>query len=278
MVAQPSPTFRRRRLGRRLKQLRDQAGMTLDEVAVRLDRTRSAINRMETGKARIDVNVVRTLMDIYDIRDDSLIDLAREALHRGWWSIYGIRDLGYIGMETEASTVLELALVNIPGLLQTEDYMRAVFNNGRMRRTPERLEKDVAARLYRQQRLVDDEAPLMIRAIIDEAALHKEVGGVEVMRPQLLHLIEQSRLDTVTVQVLPNRAGAHAGIDGAFIVLRFVDAEDPDLLYVPYPTGSIHVEKDEEVAQARMVFDQLRSQALTPRDSAALMERVAREL
>lgn len=276
MVAQPSPTFRRRRLGRRLKQLRDQAGMTLDEVAVRLDRTRSAINRMETGKARIDVNVVRTMMDIYDVRDDSLIDLAREALRRGWWSMYGIRDLGYIGMETEASTVLELALLTIPGLLQTEDYMRALFAMGH--RNVDRLEKHVASRSHRQLRLSDGETPLELIAIIDEAALHKKIGGVEVMQAQLRHLLGRAEQSNVTIQILPNATGAHPGLNGAFIVLRFPEEEDPDLLYVEYPTGSIHVEKAEEVAAARMVFDRLRSEALAPRDSAALIERVARDL
>lgn len=120
-----------------------------------------------------------------------------------------------------------------------------------------------------------DEAALAIHAIIDEAALRKKVGGPEVMRAQLRHLMERSTLDTVTIQVLPDDAGAHSGIDGAFIVLQFAEEEDPDLLYVTYPTGSIHVEKAEEVRQARIVFDTLRSEALSPRDSIAFIERMA---
>src|SRR5256885_3403054 len=159
MATQSSPTLRRRRLGRRLKQLRDLAGMSLEEAAARLDRTRSALNRMETGKARIDVNVVRTMMDIYDVRDDSLIDLAREALHRGWWTVYGIRDQGFIGLETEAAVMLDVALVYIPGLLQTEDYMRAVFAHGPVRWTAQQRENQVAAPLHRPQRLAHGECP-----------------------------------------------------------------------------------------------------------------------
>jgi transcriptional regulator with XRE-family HTH domain len=275
MAAQSSPTLRRRRLGRRLRRLRERAGMTLDDAARLLDRDRSAINRMELGKSRIDVNVVRTMMDVYDVRDDSLIDLAREALRRGWWTTYGIRDRGYIGMETEATTVLESSLVYLPGLLQTEDYMRAMFGAVLVRRTAQQLENDVAARLHRQQRLTDQESPLRIHAIIDEAAFRKQVGGAEVMRAQLRYLIERAQLDTVTVQVMPDDVGAHVGVDGAFTVLRFAEVEDPDLLYVTYPTGSIHVEKAEEVREARMVFDQLRTEALSPRDSMALIERMA---
>lgn len=278
MAPQSSPTVRRRRLGRRLKQLREQAGMNLDEAAVRIDRTRSALNRMETGKARIDVNVVRTMMDVYDVRDDSLIDLAREALRRGWWTIVGVLDRGFIGMETEAATELEWNLSNISGLLQTEDYMRAIFASGKVRRTQRELENEIAARLHRQQRLIDNEAPLRLHVIIDEAALRRKVGGAEVMRAQLRYLVEQAELDTVTIQVLPNDAGAHAGMDGAFIVLTFIEEEDPDLLYVEYPTGSIHVEKADEVAEAKLVFERLRSVALTPLESVAFIERVAGEL
>lgn len=199
MSAQSSPTVRRRRLGRRLKRLRVQAGMTLDEAARQLDKDRSALNRMELGKTRIDVNVVRTMMDIYDVRDDSLIDLAREAQRRGWWHTYGIRDRGYIGMETEAVTVLESTLVHIPGLLQTEDYMRALFAANPARWTEQQLDNQVAARLHRQRRLTDEEAPVAIHAIIDEAALRKKVGGPEVMRAQLCSLLERSALDRKSV-------------------------------------------------------------------------------
>lgn len=252
--------------------------MTLDDAAVRLDKTRSALSRMETAKSRIDVNVVRTMMDIYDVRDDSLIDLAREALRRGWWTIVGVLDRGFIGMETEASTELDLSLVIIPGLLQTEDYMRAIFASGKVRRTERELENQVAARLHRQQRLADHEAPLRLHAIIDEAALRRKTGGAEVMRTQLRYLVVRAELETVTIQVLPNEAGAHVGMDGAFTVLQFNDEEDPDLLYVEYPTGSIHVEKADEVAEAKLVFDRLRSAALTPPESVALIERVAGEL
>lgn len=181
-------------------------------------------------------------------------------------------------METEAAVEFELSVVYIPGLLQTEAYMRALFSTGKVQRTRERLANDVAARLHRQRRLLDEEFPLELVAIVDEAALRKRVGGTEVMRDQLRHLAAVSLRSTVTVQVLPNDAGAHPGMDGAFMILTFPEAEDPSVLYVEYPTGSLHVEKPEEVAAARLVFDRLRTEALSPLDSVALIERAADEL
>jgi len=277
-VAQTSPTFRRRRLARRLREMREQAGLTLEEAAPKLDKTRSALGRIETGTTKADVHIIRSMMDIYDRYDPDLVDLVREANRPGWWTKYDVDDRGYISMETEASTVLEFSIMNIPGLLQTEGYMRAIFATGKVQRSRARLANDVAARLHRQQRLTDEEFPLELVAIIDEAALRRMVGGAEVMRDQLGHLVMLSELSTVSVQVLPNAAGAHSGMDGAFIILTFPEDEDPSVLYVEYAIGSIQAEKSEEVAEARLVFDRLRSEALSPSDSVAFIERVADEL
>lgn len=279
MAAQTSPTLRRLRLARRLRELREQAGLTLAEAARRLDKTRSSLGRVEQGKTRADVHLVRTMMDIYDIRDDSLLDLAREAAKKGWSHAYGVRDRGYIDLETEASDVLDLQLLHIPGLLQTEAYMRVLFSS-RKGRTPLQVDKDAAVRLHRQRRLTDFEAPLGLFAIVDESALHWPIGGAEVMRAQLRHLVEEAELSTVTLQVLQRGPRPHDGMNGAFTVLRFPEQEDPDVLFVEYPVGAIHIEDlkgVEQVKAAKLVFDQLRSEALSPRDSVALIERVARE-
>jgi transcriptional regulator with XRE-family HTH domain len=277
-VAQTSPTFRRRRLARRLRQMRENAGLTLEDAARRLDKTRSALGRIEAGLTKADVHLIRSMMDFYDQYDPDLIDLVREANRPGWWTKYNINDRGYISTETEASAVLEFSLVNIPGLLQTEGYMRALFATREARRSRERTANDVAARLHRQRRLTDDEFPLTLVAIIDEAALRRNVGGAEVMREQLRHLVGASELSTVSLQVLPSGAGAHLGMDGAFIILTFPDGEDPPVLYVEYILGSLQIEGPEEVAEARLVFDNLRSAALSPSDSVAFIERVADEL
>lgn len=271
MAAQTSPTFRRRKLGRRLRLLRESAGLSLEDAAPLLDKTRSSLNRVETGETRADVHLVRSMMDLYDQRDDILLDLARDAAKKGWWRAYGVADLGYVDVETEAVTVREFAGLNIPGLLQTEDYVRALLHAG-LRRSQQQIENEVAVRTIRQQRLTDESNPLELTAIIDEAALLREVGGHAVMAGQLRRLVEASALPMVSVQVLPLRGGAHDAMDGGFIVLEFPEADDTDLLYIEYPTGAHHVEKDEQVRAATLVFDRLRSQALPPDDSVALIE------
>lgn len=274
MGQQTSPTFRRRRLARRLRQMREAAGLTLDEAAPRLDKTRSALSRLETAQSRADVHIVRSMMDLYDHYDPDLLQLAREAHRPGWWKKFGIEDRGFIDMETEAAIELDFSLITIPGLLQTENYMRALFASGKVRRTKERLRNDVAGRLHRQRRLTDEEFPLELTAIIDEAALVRRVGGPDVMAEQLRHLTSRATLRGVTIQVLPNEVGVHAGMDGAFTILDFPNDDDPAVLYVEYPTGSLHAEKPEEVAEAKLVFDRLRSEALSPQDSMTFIERV----
>lgn len=274
-MAQTTPTFRRRRLARRLRQMREQANLTLEAAAVRLDKTRSSLGRIETGQSRADVHLIRSMMDLYDHYDPDLLDLAREANRPGWWTKYNIEDRGFIDMETEAAVVREVALVSVPGLLQTEAYMRALFAAGRLPRA--RVDNEVTVRSFRQRRLVDEEFPLELTAIVDEAALRKKVGGAAVLRAQLRHLGTAADLPSVTIQVLPDDAGAHTGVDGAYTILSFPE-NDPSLLYVSYVTGAVHIENPEEVHQAKLMFDQLRSEALSPKDSVALIERLASEL
>jgi hypothetical protein len=166
----------------------------------------------------------------------------------------------------------------VPGLLQTSDYARAVFEGSLRRRSSRILERDVTVRMIRQERLTSVERPLELFAVIEETVLHRPVGGVAVMRAQLAHLVEAAALDTVTVQVLPTDVGAHPGIDGAFTVLSFEGLGEPDIGYAEHPMGSVHVEKEEDVTLARLVFDHLRSVAHSPAESVALIERVAAQM
>lgn len=275
MAARTSPTFRRRRLGRRLKELREGASLTLEEAAPLLDKARSSLARIERGESLADVHLVRSMMDVYDVRDDRLVELARDAARKGWWRQYGLSDMGYVDVETEASRVLEFTVLNIPGLLQTEKYMHAQMIRGSRRRTEEQLHNQLEVRRIRQQRLTDDEHPLELNAIVDESALHRVVGGPNVMGAQLLRLAEANTLARVIVQVLPFESGWHNSMHGAFTVLEFPESEDPDIFYVAHTTGAVHVEKSEEVRKAKLVHEALRSQALPPQESTALIERVA---
>jgi hypothetical protein len=162
-------------------------------------------------------------------------------------------------------------------LLQTKDYINALLAGG-MKALAGSRPGNPDPRLYRQRRLTDPESPIELVAIIDESALRKNIGGAEVMREQLRHIIRQAELPTVTLQVLPNSRGAHPGLEGEFIVLGFPEDEDPDLLYFAFLTGAVHVEKPEELAKAKLVFEHLRSVALSPGDSVGFIEEVAREL
>lgn len=252
--------------------------MTLTEAAPRLQKTKSALGRIETGETVADVHLVRSMMDLYDQYDEGMEEMVRAAMVPGWWAAYGIKDRGFIGLETEAQAVLTSQIVYVPGLLQTEDYIRAVFSTGKVKRSTKQFENGVAARLVRQRRLTTKESPLTLDAVVDEGALRRRIGGPDVMRAQLLHLTEAAKLDTVTIQVVPTDVGAHPGLDGHFTILEFQDDEDPPMLYAEYPTGAVHVEKQDEVKEARLVFDLVRAAALSPADSVALIQRVADEL
>ena len=273
MNTQTKAPFLRRRLGRRLKALREEAGLTIEQAAPLLDKTRSALGRIERGETRADVHFVRSCMDLYDQYVDDLLAETREALKPQWFRSYGVEDLGYVDVETHAATVKEFPALNLPGLLQTESYIRAMLAGGR-RRTKIQMDNDIAVRLIRQRRLTGDSSPLDLVAVVDEAALRREVGGAEVMREQLRHLVEAAAWPTVSLQVLPLREGVHSAMDGAFILLSFPEPEDSELLYVEYATGALHIEDSEEVRRARLKFDQLRTEALSPADSVALIEQI----
>jgi transcriptional regulator with XRE-family HTH domain len=267
------PPFLRRRLGRRLRTIREDVGLTLEVAAARLDKTRSALARIETGHTRADVHFIRSAMDLYDFYDENLLSQAREAAKQPWFRAYGLADFGYVDVETHATSVQEFSGLKLPGLLHTEGYVRALFEHGRRRRTAEQTSNDVKVRLIRQERLLSEENPLELTAIIDESALRRDVGGPEVMYQQLQHLIEMSALPAVTLQVLPFKA--HSAMDGAFTLLSFPDLDDPEMLYVEYATGALHIEDEEEVRAGRLTFEQLRTEALSPADSVELIERIS---
>ncbi len=153
--------------------MRARAGMTLDEAAKALYRTKSTLHRLEKGETILGVHLAKSVMDLYDQYDPDLIDQALRAREPGWWTTYGIENQGYIDVETEAAHVSELALLVIPGLLRTVGYMRALFEAHRLPRRKRWLENDIRVR---QERLTGPD-PLRLHAIIDEAALRKDVDG-----------------------------------------------------------------------------------------------------
>ncbi|GAB1511916.1 helix-turn-helix transcriptional regulator [Actinophytocola sp. KF-1] len=258
-----------------MREIREGANLTLAEAAKRLDKTRSALQRIETGVTRADVHFIRSAMDIYDHYDETLVAEAREAAKPPWFRAYGVKDLGYVDVETYAASVKEFSGLMLPGLLHTEDYMRALFAHSRRRRSAEELQSDIQIRLIRKERLTSESNPLELSVIIDESALRRNIGGRNVMRKQLDHLVEMAELPSVTIQVLPLKM--HSALDGGFTLLSFQDRDEPDLLYVEYATGALHIEEGDEVRACRLKFDRLGVEALSPDDSIALIKLISQD-
>jgi len=272
-------TLPQRQLARTLRRLREEAGLSLEEAAPRLDWSASKLSRIETAQQGVDVHWVRSMLDLYNVGGaewTEIIDLVRATKQKGWWYAYGLSDAGYVALEADAAVVHEYQLGYIPGLLQTADYIRAVFRGTPPPRADAEIERIVRARLFRQRRLTED--PLLeLVAIVDETALRRPIGEAEVMREQLRHLVRQFALPSVCLQVLPTSIGVHEGLNGPFWVLGFADPDEPTIAYVENAVGAMHVHKDTEVRGYKLVFDRLRSEALSPRDSVALIERLVAE-
>jgi transcriptional regulator with XRE-family HTH domain len=271
--------IRRRVLARQLRLLREEAGLTLEQAAPKLDFSVSKLSRIENAQVLIDVHWVRGMLDLYDVGGDrwtELVELAREALQPGWWRAYGLgKHTMYLGYETEASRVQVFTLGYVPGLMQTADYARELMIAVPMQRTSEELDNEVAARMYRKHRLSSAKNPLEMVAVVDESALHRQVGGPSVMRAQLDHMATLAGLDTVTLRVLPFSAGAHAALASEFTILTFGDLGEPDMAYVEHTLGALNLDKDGDVERAKLTFERVLSCALDPAESLALVRRLA---
>jgi transcriptional regulator with XRE-family HTH domain len=268
----------RRILGRRLRLLREHAGLTLEEAAPQLDWSTSTLSRIENGQQAPHVHGVRSMMDLYGLAGekwDDLLQLTREVRQKGWWRAYGMDDFSYVGFETEASSVLDFTLAYVPGLLQTPDYSRALYTATTVRRTPEQLDAVVEVRSIRQRRLTSAENPLELVAVVDEAALHRPVGGPAVMAAQLRHVLAMAALSSVGLRILPMAIGAHPAITSPLTLLSFEHLGEPDIAYVEHSLGSLRLEKESEVSRARVVLDRLSADALDPEESLARVREAA---
>lgn len=277
-----SPTVRRRRLAAELRELRRASGKSRDEVAAFVDVAPSTITKVENASAAARVPLVVALCELYGVDDakrNVLMTLAREASQQSWWQDFSGAIPQwfevYVGLEAEAVEIRTWHPEMIDGRLQTEGYMRALISAEVEVPADDEIDRRVSVRLKRQEQLTAAE-PLQLWTIIGEAALRRMVGGPEVMRDQLQHLLEMSRLNNVTLQVLPFDVGAHPGMQGGFHLLRFRD--DPDVAYAEYRQGSIYMEKDEDVTSYRRALDLLVARALGPDQSRELIRRVLREL
>ncbi|MFI8928748.1 helix-turn-helix domain-containing protein [Streptomyces sp. NPDC053474] len=282
MASNVNPTVRRRRLGQELRRLRELKGMTAEEVAERLLVSQSKISRLENGRRSISQRDVRDLCGVYEVEDhrivESLMQMAKDSRQQGWWHSFGdIPYSVYIGLETDAASLRVYDPQVVPGLLQTRPYAEALITGALPETTPTDIEKRVQVRMRRQERIAAPENPLRLWTVLDESALRRVVGNRALMREQLDHLVEQSQLPHVTVQVIPFEMGAHPGLNGQYAILEFPDASDSSVVYIEGVTSDLYLEKAHDVQQYSLMYEHLRAQALNVDQSRQLIADIAKD-
>ncbi len=279
-MADDSSTMRRRQLGAELRRLREEAGKTQEDVHQWTNVPATTISRMETGKRRVPVTFLKAVLPLYGVGSplaEALEKLARESSQRDWWVTYGdtVPDwfAKYLGMETAADEIWTYESEYVPGILQTNRYTEATRTA--MGTVPsEGPEKLVAVRSARQKRLTGD-APVILRAVLNEAVVRREIGGPEVMREQLVYLIEAAARPNITLQVLPFAAGAHPGMLGPFTALRFPQ-EPLNTIYIELDGGAVYWEKPLAVERYTATFRRLTELALNEEDTVSLFNEMER--
>jgi transcriptional regulator with XRE-family HTH domain len=277
---------RRRRLRYELRRLRNEHGLTIEQVQERSggDIKAPSISRWENGERSVRPTDLRLLLDIYDVqgeRRETLLTLSRQAKERGWWQSYGSAIPEwfqvYVGLEAEASSVRVYESELVHGLLQTPDYYRAFLRAAPAAADEDEAERKIEVRLARQERLTGDDPP-DYWAVLNEAVIRRVVGGADVMRRQLDHIAELAKLPHVNVQVLPFSAGVHPAMDGSFEILGFPEPTDPAVVYLENQAGSLYLEEETEINRYERMFSHLIAKALDPEESRRMIARVARDL
>jgi transcriptional regulator with XRE-family HTH domain len=271
-----SPVLRRRELGAMLRALRAESGMTVEQVAESLLCSPSKVSRLETGQRGASARDIRDLSDLYQVdpaQREHLAQLAKEGRSQAWWQPYGLPYETYVGLETAATSISDFEPGVFPGLLQTPDYARVIHEQAMPKLSPAVIEQRIEVRMVRQTVLTrEDPPPPRLEAIMDEAILHRPVGGPAVMSAQIGRMIDACEMPNVTVRVLPFAAGAHPALDSTFILLDFEDL--PGVVYVEGLVGHLFVERSEDVRRYVQVFERLRTISLDEQKSLDLMSRL----
>jgi len=278
------PTVLRMLLGIQLRRLREESGVTPERAGYEIRASRSKISRLEHGRVGFKHRDVADLLTLYGVTDEQtragLLSLAEQANAQGWWAKYS--DIlpnwfeAYLGLEAAASLIRTFELQFVHGLFQTEAYARAVTVLGLRAARAEEIDRRVSLRMKRQDLLHSPDAP-RVWSVMDEAALRRPVGGAQVMRDQLSRLIEVAALPHVTVQVVPFRRGGHAAEGGSFTVLRFRQADLPDVAYVEQLTSALYLERRSDVDHYLEVMNRLSAEALTPAGTTRFLKEIIRE-
>lgn len=278
------PTALRILLGSQLRRLRETKGLSREEAGHLIRGSESKISRMELGRVGLRERDVADLLTFYGVEDEAarsaVMDLLLRANEPGWW--HRFNDLlpswfqTYVGLEEAASRIRTYEVQFVPGLLQTEEYAKAVITAGSAGVAPQEIIRRVDLRMERQQVLDRADGPFFW-AVIDEAALRRPIGGSEVMRAQLEHLLDLMRQPNITIQVMPFSFGGHSAEGGAFSVLRFQDQELPDVVYVEQLASALYLDKREEVDRYSEVMERLCAVSTTPGETTDILRRIIKE-
>jgi transcriptional regulator with XRE-family HTH domain len=271
-------------LGTQLRRFREAAGVTPEQAGYEIRASRSKISRLEHGRVRLKSRDMSDLLTLYGVTDEDVrsrfIALAGQSNRPDWWDKYS--DVlpswfeTYLGLEAAATTIRSFETQVVHGLLQTEDYARAVTRGGRKAATADEIERRVAVRLKRQELLRRPDPP-RVWSVMDEAVLRRPIGGPALMRAQFQHLIEVAEGPHVTLQVVPFASGGHAGESGSFTVLRFEERDLPDVVYLEQLTSATYLDQRPDVEHYLETADELSGTALTPAGTRQFIEQVARE-
>jgi Domain of unknown function (DUF5753)/Helix-turn-helix domain len=256
--------------------------MTIDQAAQQLLCSASKVSRMETGDRSVSLRDIRDVCAVYNVTDtarrEHLVALAKAGKEPGWWQPYDLpaRFATYVGLEADATCISNYEPGVLPGLLQTPQYARAVHEKTIDRPSDETIEQLIEVRLGRQAILTRDDLPAPeFRAVVDEAALHRVVGGPAIMGTALEYVVQQARdLPNVAIQVLPYEAGAHPALDSTFVVLEFRDPL-PAMVYVEGLVGQVWLERPQEIHRYKQVFDYLQVMSMSQRSSLDLLAKLA---
>jgi transcriptional regulator with XRE-family HTH domain len=271
-----NPVIQRRQLAAMLRDGRQRAQMTIERVAEHLLCSPAKISRMETGQRAASLRDVRDLCALYGVPDelrDQLMDLARQSRERAWWAEYELPTpyANYVALEAAATRFQIFRSSAVPGIVQTERYAYAVIASYFSPVDPMIVRRLTTTRMQRQERFYQRDPLPEVHVVLDEAVLHRAVGGPEIMSEQLTRILDATKLPEVTLQVIPFSAGGHAAVECTFIVLSFDDEPTPRVVYVEDVFGSMHMERPLDVEQSEQVFRRAAAVALSPEDSADLI-------
>ncbi|MFC8005935.1 helix-turn-helix domain-containing protein [Streptomyces olivaceus] len=276
-------TTRRRQLGAMLRKLRAHAGMTLEEAGRLVGVSKATVSRYETQAGPVKWIVVDALCREYaasDAEREAVVRLAKDAKQQGWWSSFAdaipeSMNL-LLTLEDEAMREDHFSCVYVPGLLQTRAYSAALQRANEIPLEPAEIEQLVDIRMKRQEILARPR-PFRLWAILDESVIRRVVGSRTTMKEQLGRLLEVNESAHITLQVLPFSNGAHGAALGSFVIIGGTESA-LDVVYVDFHTGSLFLEKDEELKRYRLAFEYLRAQALDMEASSDMIHRARKEL